>query len=220
MNKSKDLWDKKEIKTYFYIPKSENTLRKNIYENNHYFSPNLLITSKNKFNNIYLIDKNIKKKYDEIEIRIPQKYCEINYHPLFNNNEFDIGAFSLYDEQNIIFPMNSIFKCINVDSDKGKVILEFAYYLFWNPMLFLEKDNKKRYNICEDGFKYLTDEQRAQIYIARVRSKEAKFIGGLNNLRELEIFDDTEPKTDIKSILCYFNGYRKSGNILFIAFPL
>ena len=209
MNKSKDLWDKKEIKTYFYIPKSENTLRKNFYENNHYFSPNLLITSKNKFNNIYLIDKNIKKKYDEIEIRIPQKYCEINYHPLFNNNEFDIGAFSLYDEQNIIFPMNSIFKCINVDSDKGRVILEFAYYLFWNPMLYLEKDNKKRYNICEDGFKYLTDEQRAQIYIARVRSKEAKFIGGLNNLRELEIFDDTEPKTDIKSILCYFNGYRK-----------
>ena len=209
LNKTKDHWEKKFVKSYIYIPKNENILRKNFYENNYYFSPNLLISSKNKFNNISSIDKSISKNYDEIEIRIPKKYCEINYHLLFNNNEFDIEAFSLYNERNMIFPLNSIFKCLNVDSNKGKVILEFAYYTFWNPLLFLNKDNKKRYNIAEDGFKYLTDEQRSQIYFARVKNKEAKLIGGLTNLRELEIFDDNEPKTDIKSMLCYFNSFKK-----------
>ena len=209
LNKTKDQWDKKDIKSYMYIPKNENILQKNFYENNYYFSPNLLITSKNKFNNIALIDKNIRKKYDEIEIRVPRKYSEINYHPLFNNNEFDLEDFSLYNEQNIVFPLNSIFKCLNVNSNKGKIILEFADYSYWNPILYLTKDNKKRYNIVEDGFKYLTDEQRNQIYLARVRSKESKLIGGLINLRELEIFDDIEPKTDIKNIVCYFNSFKK-----------
>ena len=209
LNKSKDPWEKKENKCYIYIPKNENYLRKNFYENNYYFSPNLLMTSKNKFNNIACIDKSISQLYDEIEIRIPKKYCEINYHPLFNNNEYDIEDYSLYNEKNIIFPLNSIFKCLNVDSNKGKVILEFCYYSYWNPLLYLTKENKKRYNIAEDGFKFLTDEQRSQINLARVKNKEAKLIGGLSNLRELEIFDDNEPKTDIKSMLIYFNSFKK-----------
>ena len=209
MNKCRDDWDKNSIggKSYIYIPKNENQLKKNFYENNYYFSSSLLITSKNKFNNIALSDKTINEKYDEIEIRIPKKYSEINYHPLFNNNEFDIGDFSLYKEQNIIFPTNSVFKCLNVD--KNKIILEFAYDSFWNPLLYLSKENKKRYNIIEDGFKYLTDEQRNQVFFARVKNKEAKFIGGLLNLRELEIFDDNEPKTDIKTMIPYFNCFKK-----------
>ena len=209
MNKSRDFWEKSENKSYIYIPKNENKLRKNFYENNYYFSPNLLITSKNKFNNISSIDKSISRLYDEVEIRIPKKYCEINYHLLFNNNEYNIEQYSLYNEKNLIFPLNSIFKCINVDSNKSKVILEFAYYSYWNPLLYLTKDNKKRYNIAEDGFKYLTEEQRSQINFARVKNKEAKLIGGLTNLRELEIFDDNEPKTDIKSMLIYFNSFKK-----------
>ena len=209
MNKSRDFWEKSENKSYIYIPKNENKLRKNFYENNYYFSPNLLITSKNKFNNISSIDKSISRLYDEVEIRIPKKYCEINYHLLFNNNEYNIEQYSLYNEKNLIFPLNSIFKCINVDSNKSKVILEFDYYSYWNPLLYLTKDNKKRYNIAEDGFKYLTEEQRSQINFARVKNKEAKLIGGLTNLRELEIFDDNEPKTDIKSMLIYFNSFKK-----------
>jgi len=96
-----------------------------------------------------------------------------------------------------------------VNSNKGKIILEFADYSYWNPILYLTKDNKKRYNIAEDGFKYLTDEQKGQIYYARVRNKESKLIGGLTNLRELEIFDDNEPKTDIKTMICYFNAFKK-----------
>ena len=208
-NKTKDCWDKNYEKSYIYIQKSENNLRKNFYENNYYFSPNLLISSKNKFNNIGSVDKKIRKDYDEIEIRIPQKYCEINYHPLFNNDVFDIEQYSLYNEQNLIFPLNSIFKCLNVDSNKGKVVLEFSYYTFWNPLLYLNKESKKRYNIAEDGFKYLTEEQKTQIYFTRVRNKDAKLIGGLNNLRELEVFDDNDVKTDIKTMLCYFNGFKK-----------
>ena len=209
MNKERDPWEKRDVKSYVYIPKSNNESRKNFYENNYYFSPNFLITSKNKFNNIALIDKKIRKNYDEIEIRIPRKYSEINYHPLFNNNEFDIGELSLYNENNIVFPLNSIFKCLNVNSTTGKVILEFADYSYWNPILYLTKDNKRRYNIVEDGFKYLTEEQKNQVYFARVKSKESKLIGGLVNLRELEIFDDIEPKTDIKNITCYFNSFKK-----------
>ena len=101
-----------------------------------------------------------------------------------------------------------------MNSNKGKIILEFADYSYWNPILYLTKDNKKRYNIVEDGFKYLTDEQRNQIYLARVRSKESKLIGGLINLRELEIFDDIEPKTDIKNIVCYFNSFKNRSQSL------
>ena len=211
MNKDRDDWDKnsKGGKCYIYLPKNENNLRKNFFENNYYCSQNLLITSKNRFNKIGLIDKSIKKDFDEIEIRIPKKYSEINYHPLFNNYEYDIENYSLYNEQNIIFPLNSVFKCLNVNSKKGKVILEFAYYSYWNPLLYINKENKKRFNIVEDGFKYLTDEQRNQIYFSRVRNKEAKLIGGLSNIRELEIFDDNEPKTDIKSMIYYFNSFKK-----------
>ena len=211
MNQCRDDWEKNTTggKSYIYIPKNENKLKKNFYENNYYFSSSLLITSKNKFNNIAMSDKSIEKIYNEVEIRIPKKYSEINYHPLFNNNEFDIGDFSLYNEQNIIFPSNSVFKCLNVDNNNNKIILEFAYYSFWNPLLYLSKDNKKRYNIIEDGFKYLTDEQRNQVFLARVKNKEAKFIGGLINLRELEVYDDNEPKTDIKTMVTYFNGFKK-----------
>ena len=74
LNKEKDPWEKNVDRSYIYIPKSENILRKNFYENNYYFSPNLLITSKNKFNNISSIDKGIRKMFDEIEIRIPKLY--------------------------------------------------------------------------------------------------------------------------------------------------
>ena len=213
MNKCRDDWEQnsKGGMSYIYIPKNENKNKKIFFENNYYFSSNLLITSKNKFNNIALIDKTINEKYNEVEIRIPKKYCEINYHPLFNNNEFDIGDFSLYNEQNIIFPSNSVFKCLYTENkkNKNKIILEFAYYSFWNPLLFLSKENKKRYNILEDGYKYLSNEQRLQAYFARVKSKEAKFIGNLFNLRELEIYDDNDPKTDIKTIVGFFNSFKK-----------
>ena len=211
MNKSRDQWEKNEQggKSYIYIPKNENKLKKNFYENNYYFSSSILVTSQNKFKNIAESDKSINEEYNEVEIRIPKKYCEINYHPLFNNNEFDIGNFSLYDEQNILFPSNSVFKCLNVDDDNNKVLLEFASYSFWNPLLYLSKENKKRYNIIEDGFKYLTEEQRNQVFFARVKNKEAKFIGNLVNLRELEVYDDNEPKTDIKTMITYFNGFKK-----------
>ena len=211
MNQYRDDWEKntKGGKSYIYIPRNENKLKKNFYENNYYFTSSLLITSKNKFNNIADNDKSINKEYNEVEIRIPKKYSEINYHPLFNNNEFDLSDFSLYNEQNIIFPSNSVFKCLNVDENNNKIILEFAYYSFWNPLLYLTKDNKKRYNIIEDGFKYLTDEQRNQVFFARVKNKEAKFIGGLSNLRELEVYDDNEPKTDVKTMTTYFNAFKK-----------
>ena len=211
MNQYRDDWEKntKGGKSYIYIPRNENKLKKNFYENNYYFTSSLLITSKNKFNNIADNDKSINKEYNEVEIRIPKKYSEINYHPLFNNNEFDLSDFSLYNEQNIIFPSNSVVKCLNVDENNNKIILEFAYYSFWNPLLYLTKDNKKRYNIIEDGFKYLTDEQRNQVFFARVKNKEAKFIGGLSNLRELEVYDDNEPKTDVKTMTTYFNAFKK-----------
>lgn len=210
-NQCRDDWEKnaKGGKSYIYIPKNENRNKKNFYENNYYFSSNLLITSKNKFSNIALSDKSINENYNEIEIRIPKKYSEINYHPLFNNSEFDLDEFSLYNERNVIFPSNSVFKCLYTDKKNNKIILEFAYYSFWNPLLYLSKDNKKRYNILEEGYKYLTDEQRIQVFFARVKNKEAKFIGNLYNLRELEIYDDNEPKTDIKNFVGYFNCYKK-----------
>ena len=210
-NKDKDDWEKNAQggKTYIYVPKNNNKYKKNFYENNYYFSSYLLVSSKNKFNNIALSDKTINEKFNEVEIRIPKKYSEINYHPIFNNSEYDLSNFSLYNEQNIIFPSNSVFKCLNVDKNNNKIILEFVYDAFWNPLLYLSKDNKKRYNIMEDGFKYLTDEQRSQVFFVRVKNKEAKFIGGLSNLRELEIYDDNEPKTDIKTMITYFNGFKK-----------
>ena len=181
-NKDKDDWEKNAQggKTYIYVPKNNNKYKKNFYENNYYFSSYLLVSSKNKFNNIALSDKTINEKFNEVEIRIPKKYSEINYHPIFNNSEYDLSNFSLYNEQNIIFPSNSVFKCLNVDKNNNKIILEFVYDAFWNPLLYLSKDNKKRYNIMEDGFKYLTDEQRSQVFFVRVKNKEAKFIGGLS----------------------------------------
>ena len=124
-------------------------------------------------------------------------------------DEFDIGKYSLYNEQNILFSSNSVFKCLNKDTTNRKVILEFIREATWNPLLYLTKDNKKLFGILEDGFRYLTEEQRKQILIARVKNKEVKFVYGLTNLRELEVYDDIEPKTDISILAANFNHFKK-----------
>ena len=204
MNKKID--NQKEIKTYIYFSIKQ---IKKFYENNYYFCSNFLLTSKNKFNNILIYDTESKNNFVEIEIRIPKKNYTTNLHPIFNMDEIDIGKYSLYNEQNIVFQSNSVFKCLYVDKINNKVILEFIRDVTWNPLLYLTKDNKKLFGIQEEGFRYLTEEQRRQILIARVRNKEVKFIYRLTNLRELEIFDDSEPKTDINVLISHFNNYKK-----------
>ena len=197
---------KKLIKTYAYFPIN---YIKNFYVNNYYFSQGFIITSKNKFNNISSLDKKIEKDFMEIEIRIPPKYYESNLHPIFNIDEFDIGKYSLYNEKNIIFSSNSVFKCIYIDKINNKIIFKFIRNATWNPLLYLTRENKKLFGIVEDGFRYLTEEQRKQIFIARIKNKEIKFIYGLSNLRELELYDDSEPKADISVFTSYFNQFKK-----------
>ena len=197
---------KKLIKTYAYFPIN---YIKNFYVNNYYFSQGFIITSKNKFNNISSLDKKIEKDFMEIEIRIPPKYYESNLHPIFNMDEFDIGKYSLYNEKNIIFSSNSVFKCIYIDKINNKIIFKFIRNATWNPLLYLTRENKKLFGIVEDGFRYLTEEQRKQIFIARIKNKEIKFIYGLSNLRELELYDDSEPKADISVFTSYFNQFKK-----------
>ena len=197
---------KKLIKTYAYFPIN---YIKNFYVNNYYFSQGFIIASKNKFNNISSLDKKIEKDFMEIEIRIPPKYYESNLHPIFNMDEFDIGKYSLYNEKNIIFSSNSVFKCIYIDKINNKIIFKFIRNATWNPLLYLTRENKKLFGIVEDGFRYLTEEQRKQIFIARIKNKEIKFIYGLSNLRELELYDDSEPKADISVFTSYFNQFKK-----------
>ena len=200
--------NKNMIKTYMYLA---NNQINSFSQNNYYCSQNFLITSKNKFNNVYsLFDSKTKKNFYEIEIRIPPKlYLSSNLHPIFNMDEFDIGDYSLYNEETIIFSANTVFKCLYVDKTKNKIIFKFIREATWNPLLYLTRENKKLFGVVEDGFRYLTEEQRKQIFIARVKSKEIKFIYGLTNLRELEIFDDSEPKTDINILTSYFNQFKK-----------
>ena len=195
-----------EVRTYIYFGIKQ---IKKFYENNYFFCNNFLLTSKNKFNNIFKYDKESENEYVEIEIRIFKRNYITNLHPMFNMDEFDIEKYSLYNEQNIIFSSNSVFKCLNVDKNNKKVILEFVRDATWNPLLYLTKDNKKLFGITEDGFRYLTEQQRRQVLIARIRNKEVKFIYGLSNLRELEIYDDTEPKTDINALTSQFNHFKK-----------
>ena len=191
--------------SYLYI--SKDTSYKKFFENNYYIAPGLVITSNNKFNNIGEYDKKFNDKYYELEIRTPIKHCEINYHPTFSNTEYNIQKYSLYNEENIIFPSDSVFKCLY--TNENKIIFEFVYISFWDPILYMTKETKKKFCMIEEGLKYLADEQRKKILFARVKNKESKFIGGLQNLRELLIFDDSEPKTDIKNVAVYFNGFRK-----------
>ena len=193
-------------KTYFYIKEKKIN---NFEVNNYYSSPNFLITSKNKFNNIFSLDKNIKNKYIEIEIRMPPKLYKTNLHPIFNMDELDMENYSLYNQQNIIFSPNSVFKCLYIDKENKKIIFKFIREATWNPLLYLTRESKKLFGVIEDGFRYLTEEQRKQIFIAKVKSKEIKFIYGLSNLNELEIYDDTEPKTDINILTSYFNQFKK-----------
>ena len=200
------LQKKQMIKTYIYFPDSH--LIK-YFSNNYYCTQNFLITSKNKFNNILNLDTNIKNNFFEIEIRIPPKFYKTNLHPIFNIDELDLEDYSLYNEQNVIFSPNSVFKCLYVDKSSKKIILKFIKDATWNPILYLTRENKKLFGIMEDGFRYLTEEQRKQIFIARVKSKEIKFIYNLTNLYELEIYDDSEPKTDINIVTSYFNQFKK-----------
>ena len=207
INKDSEICDKKMIKTYAYFPSNQMI---KYSQNNYYLSQNFLITSQNKFNNVYsLLDENTKKNFLEIEIRISQNLYFSNTHPIFNMDEFDIGDYSLYHEKNIIFLANSVFKCIFIDKTKNKIILKFIREATWNPLLYLTRENKKLFGVVEDGFRYLTEEQRKQIFIAKVKSKEIKFLYGLTNLRELELYDESDPKADINILTSYFNQFKK-----------
>ena len=198
---------KKEMtKTYFYIPEKHIN---NYSTNNYYSSPNFLITSKNKFNNILSLDKTQNNKFIEIEIRIPPKFYKANLHPIFNMDELELDNYSLYNQQNIVFSANSVFKCLYIDKSTKKIIFKFIREATWNPLLYLTRETKKFFGVMEDGFRYLTEEQRKQIFLARVKNKEIKFIYGLSNLHELEIYDDSEPKTDINTLTSYFNQFKK-----------
>ena len=194
------------IKTYIYFPENHISY---FSQNNYYSSPNFLITSKNKFNNIISLDKSVRKNFLEVEIRITPKYYSINLHPIFNMDEIDLENYSLYNEQNIIFSANTVFKCLYIDKTNNKMILKFIKDATWNPLFYLSRENKKLFGVMDDGFRYLTEEQRKQIFIARVKNKEIKFIYGLSNLHELEIYDDSEPKTDINMLTSYFNQFKK-----------
>lgn len=195
------------IKTYIYLPINQLI---QFSPHNYYASHNFVITSKNKFKNIYsLFDSESKKNFMEIEIRIPPKVCISNIHPIFNMDELDIGGYSLYNEKNIIFLPNNVFKCIYIDSINKKIILKFIRDATWNPILYLTRENKKLFGVVEDGFRYLTEDQKKQIFIAKVKSKEMKFINGLTNLRELELYDDSEPKIDFNIVTQFFNMFKK-----------
>ena len=199
--------NKKSIKTYMYF--SSNQIN-NYSQNNYYYSKNILITSKNKFNNIYsLFKKEDKKNYIEIEIRIPSKLYTTNVHHIFNIDEIDISDYSLYNEENIIFLPNTVFKCLFIDKAKNKIIFKFINDATWNPLLYISREYKKFFGLIDDGFRYLTGAQRKQIYIARVRNRELKFIYGLDNLTELEIYDDSEQKTDINILSSFFCDFKK-----------
>ena len=195
---------KGNISTYYYL---QNENKRKYYANNYYLTNNCLITSKNKFNNLFEKDIESKNKYIEIEIRIPKTNYKTNLHPLFNLHEFYLKKYSLYNEDNILFQSNCVFKCLN--TTPNKIIFELVLDATSNPFLYLLKDSKKRFGIYEEGFRFLTEEQKNQVLIARVRSKEAKSINELKNLRELEIFDDSEPKTDILTVSSFFISYKK-----------
>jgi len=198
--------EEKEVRTYIYL---NNNQMSQFYENDYFYCKNFLLTSKNKFNNILQYDIESKKKFMEIEIRIPKRNYISNLHPIFNLDEYNIERYSLYNEQNIIFPSNSVFKCLNVDRKNKKIIVEFIRDVVLNPLSYLTRENKKLFGIYEEGFRYLTEEQRRQVIIARVKNREVKYIYGLANLRELEIFDDAEPKTDISVLTGFFNQFKK-----------
>ena len=203
--------NKKMIKTYMYF--SPNQINK-YSQNDYYYSKQILITSKNKFNNVYsLFNKNKTENYIEIEIRIPPKSYSTNMHPIFNMDEIDISDYSLYNEENIIFLPNTVFKCLFIDKSKNKIIFKFIRDVTYNPLLYISRENKKFFGIIDDGFRYLTEEQRKQVYIARVKNKEVKFIYGLDNLRELEINDDSEQKTDINILSSFFCEFKKLNSL-------
>ena len=101
-----------------------------------------LLTLKNKFNNILENDIESRQKFIEIEIRIPKRNYITNLHPMFNMDEIDIGKYSLYNEQNIFFQSNSVFKCLYVDKTNRKIIIEFIRDAIWNPLLYLTKESK------------------------------------------------------------------------------
>ena len=58
----------------------------------------------------------------------------------YENNK---RKYSLYNEQNIIFQSNSVFKCLYIDKKNHKVILEFIRDATWNPLLYLTRESKK-----------------------------------------------------------------------------
>ena len=110
---------------------------------------NININNKEVFTYIYLSNEHIKKIYEN------------NY---YYNNNFQLTSKNKFN--------NSVFKCLFIDKINKKIILEFIRDATWNPLLFLVKENKKLFGIVEDGFRYLTEDQRKQILIARVRNKE------------------------------------------------
>ena len=205
--------NKKTIKKAFtYLNKetiNKNLLKDIFQENNFYFSSNMILASKNKFNyfmNKKLNNKNIEK-YVLIEIHIPENYYNPHKKILFNMNVYDLSNFS--NEKIILFPCNSVFKCKFFSNEK--IILEFVSDCLSNSIIFMNKENRIKFGIFDDI--KINSNENEKVLIERLRKNQIKLTNNFSNVREIECFDEHLNSKDLEILSSNFK-YLKNLEIL------
>ena len=202
----------KKAFSYFNKETYNNKLLKDIFqENNFYFSSNMILASKNKFN--YFMNKKHElnnnnnknnEKYVLIEIHIP----EFEYNPqkkiLFNMNVYDLSNYS--NEKIILFPCNSVFKCKFFSNEK--IILEFVSDCLSDSIIYMNKENRIKFGIFDDIKINLNENEKKIVLIERLRRNQIKLTNNFSNVREIECFDEHLNSKDLEILSNNFKNIK------------
>ena len=200
-------------KAFTYLNKetiNKNLLKDIFQENNFYFSSNMILASKNKFN--YFMNKKHElnnnnknnEKYVLIEIHIP----EFEYNPqkkiLFNMNVYDLSNYS--NEKIILFPCNSVFKCKFFSNEK--IILEFVSDCLSDSIIYMNKENRIKFGIFDDIKINLNENEKKIVLIERLRRNQIKLTNNFSNVREIECFDEHLNSKDLEILSNNFKNIK------------
>lgn len=164
--------------------------------------------------------ENVQRDKQKIEIIYNNNSLESDKFPFLTIKPFEIGkVFSLYNDEEIFLPNNSILKCIEVNEDviKFEIILD----LISNQVAYMRDQDKKQFYIYDDisvisnTFLFFEREIYPNVKYAKLKPKNYKFIAKFlsygNTLESIDCYGAGLTYSNLSDI---FRLYTESPGVL------
>lgn len=204
-----ELSEKTIIEYKAYIASSNNypMLKPRNYYSNH----SILLGSKNS------IKEDLSSTIFEITIeKEPEDILYLNHSP------FDISKKSLFKDNTIVFPSNTVFRIDNVynktqennDSQKQITITYIAMTVMQKvisgSLSLMNLEQKEKFGIYEDLIKY-NDSELQNCYYAKIKARHIKYLKKMYNCMAIELYGN-----DIgnEGMICLSSNFKTTSNLL------